>query len=313
MKLFKALLSFLVLLLLGSCQNKPAPSAEEEPAAQTITPVLTDSMRTGPLTEYIELNATSSFLKKNSVKSAASGYINQMEVSLGDHVKRDQELFVIKTKEASALENKSGNQSNDTTFRFAGLIKIHSFQDGIISTLNRHIGDYVLEGDELCIVSDKTSFLFLLDVPYELHQFIKEGSSCDILLPDKEIVPGTIRSNLPAMDVNSQTESFLVKPATGISLPENLIVRIRIAKTHRDKAHTLPKSAILSNETQTEFWVMKLINDSTAIKVPVNKGLETPERIEITEPLFLHSDRILTSGNYGLADTARVIINEAHP
>ncbi len=32
----------------------------------------------------------------------------------------------------------------------------------------------------------------------------------------------------------------------------------------------LPKQAVLGNETQTEFWVMKLINDSTAVKV-INK------------------------------------------
>jgi hypothetical protein len=56
---------------------------------------------------------------------------------------------------------------------------------------------------------------------------------------------------------------------------------------------------------------MKLINDSTAIKVVVRKGFENNDEVEITEPEFLASDRIVMTGNYGLPDTARVsIINE---
>jgi multidrug efflux pump subunit AcrA (membrane-fusion protein) len=175
------------------------------------------------------------------------------------------------------------------------------------------VGDYVQEGDELCVVSDRTSFVFLLDVPYELNHYIHKGGACEIVLPDKQVIPGTIESNLPSMDMSSQTESFLVVPHAPLPLPENLIARIRIVKNKKDKALTLPKSAILSNETQTEFWVMKLINDSTALKVPVKKGLESEGRTEILSPLFLPSDRILVSGNYGLADTARIIIQEEHP
>jgi multidrug efflux pump subunit AcrA (membrane-fusion protein) len=282
-----------ILLISGflSCGGKAAAPAEEETAPQTVTPVTVDSAVRGPVAEYIELNAISSFLKKNSVKSSAAGYINQVAVSIGEPVKKDQELFILKTKEASALDNYK--TMRDSAFLFSGMIRIRSFQDGIISSFNRHVGDYVVEGDELCVVSDRTSFVFLLDVPFELSPFVRKGSSCEILLPDKE--------------------SVVVKPLSTVAIPENLIARIRILKNKKDNALTLPKGAILSNETQTDFWVMKLINDSTAVKVPVSKGMETQERTEILAPSFLPSDRIVISGNYGLADTARVSINEAHP
>jgi hypothetical protein len=299
---------FALLLLLASCGSRAPEKDKEEEAVVTVTPVTIDSVTTGPLTEYLELNATSSYLKKNSVKSSASGYINQIMVNIGDQVGKGQDLFLIKTKEASAMERVK--QQTDSLFRFIGLIHISSFQEGIISTLNRHAGDYVQDGDELCIVSDKTSYVFLLDVPYELNQYIKEGASCEIVLPDKRIIPGVIHSNLPAMDLNSQTESFLVKPSTAITLPENLIARIRIVKSKKEHAQTLPKSAVLSNEIQSEFWIMKLLNDSVAVKVPVHKGIETTDRTEITEPLFKADDRILSNGNYGLADTARVSIQK---
>jgi uncharacterized NAD(P)/FAD-binding protein YdhS len=53
---------------------------------------------------------------------------------------------------------------------------------------------------------------------------------------------------------------------------------------------------------------MKLMDDSTAVKVPVTKGLEISDKIEIISPKFLVSDKFLLTGNYGLADTARVKI-----
>jgi hypothetical protein len=58
------------------------------------------------------------------------------------------------------------------------------------------------------------------------------------------------------------------------------------------------------------FWVMKLINDSTAVRVPVTKGISSDDIIEIVSPLFNLTDRIINSGQYGLADTAFVTINK---
>ena len=55
---------------------------------------------------------------------------------------------------------------------------------------------------------------------------------------------------------------------------------------------------------------MKLINDSTAIKVSVKKGIETTDKVEITEPAFSSTDRIIFIGNYGLADTAKIAIQK---
>jgi len=53
---------------------------------------------------------------------------------------------------------------------------------------------------------------------------------------------------------------------------------------------------------------MKLINDTTAIKITVKKGFENNEEVEITDPELLRTDRIILTGSYGLPDTARVII-----
>jgi hypothetical protein len=81
-----------------------------------------------------------------------------------------------------------------------------------------------------------------------------------------------------------------------------------INKQTREKAQVLPRAALLGNETQTEFWIMKVLNDSTAVKVPVRKGIENFDEVEISDPQFLPEDRILVTGNYGLPDTAAITI-----
>ena len=69
---------------------------------------------------------------------------------------------------------------------------------------------------------------------------------------------------------------------------------------------TLPKAAVLSDEVQNQFWIMKMINDSIAVKVPVKKGMETNDNVEIVSPPLSSTDKILLTGNYGLPDTAKV-------
>ena len=51
---------------------------------------------------------------------------------------------------------------------------------------------------------------------------------------------------------------------------------------------------------------MKLINPTTAIKVPVTRGIESDDRVEILSPKFASGDKIIITGNYGLPDTAKV-------
>jgi len=89
-------------------------------------------------------------------------------------------------------------------------------------------------------------------------------------------------------------------------IPENLIAKVRILKIQKTNTISLPKQAVLSNDAQTNFWVMEMTDSVTAVKIPVIKGIETTDRIEILKPPFSINDKILLTGNYGLPDTARV-------
>ncbi len=302
---------FIAILLLTTAftackQNDTISNEGEIPEAKT--PVTLTTVNIESISETIELRGTSVFQKKVSVKANTIGYVENVTIKIGDEVSLDQILFTIQTKEASALNNK--NILKGTGIDFSGLIKIKSQKSGIITSLDHQKGDYVQDGDQLGIISDRSSLVFIMEVPFELHSYLKVNGDCEIVLPDNEIIKGKISTELPSVDAISQTQSFIVKPITNQKLPENLIAKIRITKSTKEKAIVLPKASLLADETQTQFWVMKLINDSTAVKISVKKGIETTDKVEIIAPQFNATDRIIFSGNYGLADTAKIVIQK---
>ncbi|MEO5594619.1 MAG: efflux RND transporter periplasmic adaptor subunit [Chitinophagaceae bacterium] len=288
-----------------SCKQ-PATATADTVTEEVQTPVTVTGISTEPLAEYIELNATSSFMQKNYIKANANGYLQSSLTQPGQYVNRGQVLFTIKTKEAQSIGN-AVNQL-DSNFKFSGTNAIKAGGKGFITQLNHQAGDYVQDGEQLAIVSDINSFAFLLDLPYELRQFMQNKKTVDLTLPDGEKLTGNVAGSLPSVDPASQTQSIFIKVNAGHSIPENLVAKVRIIKTIKNNTVSLPKAAVLTDETQNEFWIMKIIDSTTAVKIPVTRGIQTAGRIEILTPPLAATDKILVTGNYGLADTAKVKI-----
>lgn len=290
-------------VIVSSCQSK-APEAETKVEPQT--PVTVTTVKEENLEEYVELNATSSFMEKSVVKASISGYIQSEPAQKGKYVQAGQVLFTLITKEARAI----GNTINklDPSFKFSGITTVRANKSGFISVLSHQKGDFVPEGEQLAIISNSNSFVFLMDVPYELSGSVRNQSAVQLILPDGERLSGSISSALPSVDSLSQTQLVIIKVNPSHAIPENLIAKVKIVKNAHSQAASLPKESVLTNETLDEFWVMKLLNDTIAVKTPVKKGMETIDRIEIIQPTFKPNDRIIVTGNYGLADTAKVKI-----
>ena len=296
-----------IVLFLSACgQKKDSDSGYDDKAVNAQVPVTVTSVSDSDMVDYTVLNASSSFQQKNYVKSNTNGYIQKVNTQIGHFVDKGETIFTVKTKEAQSI----GNSINvlDTTFKFSGVNKIKAPEHGYITQLNHQVGDYVQDGEQLAVISDRSSFAFIMQLPYEMQGTVKLNQGVQLTLPGGEIVNGTVTSFMPNVDTASQTQGVVIKINSNKQIPENLIAKARVVRTQKQNAISLPKSAVLSNETQTDFWVMKLINSTTAVKVPVKTGLEVGDRIEIMSPKFSKDDKIVVTGNYGLTDTAKVKI-----
>ena len=292
------------LLILAACNPADHTVAEEE--IDPITPVQVVAVADSSLTEEIEITAVSAYLEKSFVKANINGYVQEAIVKTGQQVNSGQQLFLLITKEAKAIGNSVNQLAPD--LKFSGISKIKAAQSGLVIQVNHQKGDYVQDGEALATISNRKSLVFLLDLPYEYNQLISKNSNLTIELPDGLKLKGVLAGTMPAVDSLAQTQRYIVKVNSASLIPEGLIAKVKLIKISHPNVQILPKSAILSNETEDEFWVMKMINDSTAVRINVKKGIESNNKIEIISPKFDLKDRIITTGNYGIADTAKVKI-----
>ncbi|SMC34919.1 efflux RND transporter periplasmic adaptor subunit [Chryseobacterium sp. YR221] len=302
----KKIITLIILsVIVFSCTKTSEATAKPDAPPKTLVTVAFPS-DTVQLNNIITLNATSTYLLKSDVKANSTGYITKMTIKLADHVGKGSVLFGLQTKEARAL----GNTINqlDKSFRFNGATTVTSPATGFVAMLNHQIGDYVQDGEVLATITDASSFGFVVDVPYEYLQTIKNKGSLPITLPDNTILQGKIAKVMPAVDAVSQTVKVLLQVSNN-NIPENLIGTISFSKTSA-YGLSVPKMAVVSDEIQSSFWVMKLINDTTAIKTAIKKGIETDQYIQIKSGDLTTKDRVIISGNFGLNDTATVKIQK---
>jgi len=292
------------LLTLNACAGKT-----EEQSDELIVPKAAVSVtkpEKGNIEKRITLNGKTVLYKKNQETAPISGYITTVHIQFGDRVKAGEVLFEIQTPENKALEQ-SGikNPANGAP----GKISVMATTSGIVSEpLVSGSGAFVSEGNVLCTIADLTDLLVQVNVPFEYHDIITAGNSCILQLPDHTQHAGKVASVRPYIEENSQTQEVLVKPSGNPSWPENMNLTVSFLKVKKTETLLLPKKALLTNETQDVFWVMKVLKDSIAVSIPVETGIMNDSLVEIISDGLNMDDVIILEGGYGLEDSSLVTI-----
>jgi hypothetical protein len=292
-------LASLGFMALYSCRNQPTAETEQTP----VVSVKTTAVKTGDIESSLILNGKTTYLRKNTIVSPISGYVGKMNIRFGDKVKKDDVLFEIQTRESKALENSGTLEPN------AGIIKVTASSDGIVDELNiSGTGFFISEGGTLCTISEYRDLMVLVNVPYEYNNIVKTGALCRITLSDNTEFNGSVYRIMPTMNESSQTQNVYIKPSTGRELPENLNLRVTFITEKHSGSLLVPKVSVMANETQTEFWIMKVTGDSLAVRIPVHLGISNDSIVEILSSGLKPDDLTISDGAYGLSDSTRVKI-----
>ena len=304
-KYFRNIKIQLILLAVAAIFISCSHEQKETESLESRSPVQVTHPRRIDLTESIDLNANTIFIKKEIVRATFQGFIQKINKNIGDEVKIGDLLLQIKTKESAADDNLKLNLGDEM---FQGAVNVRARSDGTLTALNYHAGDFVSEGEEIAIISNPTSLHIALNVPYEYVSRMNLRSQCEIFLPNGKMLQASIQKVIPSVDPVSQTQTFLLRLNDQVNLPENLNVNARLPLRTIKDALVLPLSTVLSNETQDQFWVMKLITDTTAVRIDINKGIENDSLAQVISPEFNLTDNIISDGAYGLPDTAKVLL-----
>ena len=291
----------------GSSSSADSGAAEADTVRPrtpvSVAPITTDTFRLDRT-----FRGVTYYLTNGDIKSPIAGYVTKVYVKIGDQVRKGQPLFGLETKEAFALGGK--NYLNDPSLKNIGQLTIRAPEAGLVTRVMTEEREYVQDGSLLANFSAPDMFVFLIEVPAEQDSSVHVGGPCTIQLPNGRKIGGHIAQTLALTDSLAQTERFVVKPDHPMVLPARLQLNITFVGAQHNNAQSVPAGAVLSNELQTEFWVMQLINDSTAVRVPVKTGLQRPGSTEILSPRFASNARIVSQGGYGLSDTALIVINK---
>lgn len=289
-----------------SCKNH----VDKQPAEETSkVQVSTTPVELGNISDFVLLNGRTVILGKSLVISPIGGYVKSISVQLGDVVNANDLLFEIQTRESKILENITPDTNTITGQR--GISKVLSPATGLVSELNINTsGLYVTEGSQLCTIISNRASIVQVNVPFNEIKWLKVGQLCNIKLPDSTYLEGNISKIMPVIDESAQTQNVLINLMSNRPLPENMNVVVKLLRSVHKDVMLIPKTALFTNETQQQFWVMKLDHDSVAVKIPVSKGLEEGNKVEISASALSAKDILITEGGYELPDNAIVKVQK---
>ena len=288
-------------LVFQSCKEKaPQEISKNSPLPEV---KITHPM-IGNIQKDEQINGQIVFLNKTVVTAPISGFITLVNSKLGNKVGKGKLLYKIQTKESKALQKSKLKPSEQF-----GVISVYSPASGYVNAQNfPDAGIFVNEGTEMLSIIKNSDLAIQVNAPFALSNLIIKQKNIKIELPDKEIKSAYFYKAMPTVDAVSQTQKILFKLKKYTSLPENLNVLITIPITEKTNSILLPRHAILSNETQDEFWIMKVNKDNLALKILIKKGIENNGKVEILIPKLNPNDKIIEKGAYGLPDSTKVKI-----
>jgi len=291
---------FVVLLLLLSCNQKKVDEEKAPlPSVDIIHPIR------GDIQMKEQLNGQVLYLNKTTITAPTNGYVTAVNIEIGNKVKKGDLLFKIQTKESIALQKTK--IANSDQF---GIIPVFASASGFVNKLEISQGNfYISQGDAMATIVENSHQVIQVNAPYESAILLLNNKNIEVELPDNEVLMAVFNKSVPVVDPISQTQKIFFKLKKNISLPENLNVIVKFLKEEKSNSILLPKEAVFTNETQDNFWIMKVIHDSLAIKVPIIKGMENNAKIEILSPELNLIDKIIQSGGYALPDSTKVKIN----
>ncbi|HYW33927.1 MAG TPA: biotin/lipoyl-binding protein [Balneolaceae bacterium] len=265
-------------------------------------PVNITHIRHGAISDSVSLSATTFYLNKNSISAPISGNITGVNFAQGDKIKKGQLFFSMQTRESQVLQS--------DTLSNLGKIKIRAPSDGTITNVYYSTGDYVQKGSMLAKIASPDNLYLKLFVPFEYESKISKNRKLNIRLPSGQVVSATYSRTLSQTDTSSQSLIWLFKPNHPQLLPRGITFSVQVPTIRHTDTQILPKRAVLSNTTLNKFWIMKVVHDSIAVKVPVRKGIETSRHVEILRPKFKPSTKIIINGQYGMEDSSLVQIQK---
>ncbi len=341
------LISSLALIFMD-CQPKENKEREEEAkGASPIVLVKVEPLILGPAQDMIQVLGHTEALKKEIITSPLAGRIQSLNVQEGSTVRAGETVATVITHEsesillgAETLEHQAQGEENKIAAERArqlaqstlNPLAIKAKFAGIVSSRNVQLGDRVLENESLFTIIDLTSLEFQADIPLTENSKVKKQMPALLFfpsLPNQEFA-ARVSSLNPQANLTSQTFSIRLQFVKQITISSQNIWKAdlpgeaKIILAERKNVFLVNKKAILRSDEDATYTILSIGTDSLAHRHSIKLGVmsrlptqanleekdmpESKEMQEISGEGLVAGLKIITEGQYGLADSTQVRI-----
>jgi len=178
--------------------------------------------------------------------------------------------------------------------------------NGVVSRLKVKEGDFVAPRTPLLEMYDPTSLVIRAAVPERNAAEIHKGMKVAVLLDayPASAIPSRVARVYPYLDDRLRTRTIEIEAPRSVELLPGMFARLTLKLETIQDAIVVPLEAIVSAPSGAVVFV---IDSTTAVRRPVQTGIEEAGRIQIVSGLKA-GEQVATAGNDKLKDGSPVRI-----
>ena len=189
--------------------------------------------------------------------------------------------------------------------------EIRSPIDGIVADRPVNPGEMASSGTALVTIVNISEIVARANVPVRDASYLKVGSVATLSGPDGDL-KGKVTVVSPAVDASSTTLEVWIRARNpGEKLKPGITAKVSIQADTIAAAVVIPTSALVSSD-EGGSQVMLVGADSLAHEQKVETGIRQEDIVQVTEGLK-GGEKVVTVGNVGLADKAKVEVQPNKP
>jgi multidrug efflux pump subunit AcrA (membrane-fusion protein) len=315
----------------GACSGGSAGGSDAgETSAATVgvtgVPVRVDTIRRMDLDVLVTAPGRTEALQQDRVRSPFASHLVSLSVTDGDHVRAGQVVAEVVSKDSeaalegahrmlaaatSAQDSTDAERAIEVAKRQLVLRPLRAPADGIVLSHAVAVGDYLDEGEVLVTIAEAGAVFFNAQVTQGDLASVRPGEHATIDLPavGKTPVGAVVQGILPtASSENLSAPVRLEFRPPRPNLTVGLFGTVSIVAGQHAEVIVVPPAAVLRDDVSGVSRVAVVGPGDIAHWVVVKTGIQQGDHVEIVSPTLPTGHLVITDGQVGLPDSARVSI-----
>jgi multidrug efflux pump subunit AcrA (membrane-fusion protein) len=316
----KASAALLLILSFAACSKSGGTSSasKADPTPEAPTPVRVAAVAKQTLPVFVSGPGKTAALIQQKVRAPFAGTLTSLTVSDGDLVQRGQTVGTIVARDSEAALSGAREMLREATtpaerrdaeravaIAEKNLVRkpLMAAWDGAVLSHAASPGDRLAEDQEILIVNDASSIVFLADVPQADLPRIHPGQKATIQIAGgAQPSSGAVHAVLPGANPADYTGSVRIDlPPSSRRLAVGIFGAARILISEHPNATVVPEAAVLRDDVSGTARVA-LVTQNRAHWVVVQTGISDSGKTEIVAPPLAVGQTVIVSGLVGLPE-----------